>query len=371
MLNTIQYLRSGKTFDDLNKELAIEVTRHDTLPLVILNYNQIESPKTHSIVRECRGLVLNSEDYSLIARAFPRFFNWGEVADEMPLFNWTNCQTQEKVDGSLVLLYYFDGEWRANTRGSFAYGTMLNTWQANYFKLPPDFTWRDGIMSALHINNFSELYGKLDVRLTYVLEFCSLWNKVVREYKEPCMYLLTCFEGEEEIGARDCDLFRKLNEYQLRSADDISRYVNDHPESTFEGCVVKDDGLRRWKIKNGRYLALHRMKGNNGDNLYLPKNILPWILGNEGDEICTYFPEVTECYNTYKTKVDSAYQQLEALWHQTHMIENQKEFALSIVGKTSFTGVLFSIRKQGKQTLADLKQAWRDNADGILKSLFK
>ena len=366
-----EYLKS-KSLDQLHDELAIEVNRHDSLPLVILNYNQIDSPKTNPIVRECRGLVLNTEDYSIVARSFSRFFNWGEVADEMPLFNWANCTTQEKVDGSLVLLYHFDGEWRANTRGSFAYGPMLNEWQANYFKLPSTFSWQDGILRALKINSLKELNGKLDVRLTYVLEFCSLWNKVVREYKEPCAYLLSCFEGEQEIGAQPCELFRSLQEYTLQSAEDIQRYVNDHPESTFEGCVVKDDGLRRWKIKNGRYLSLHRMKGNNGDNLYLPKNMIPWILGNEGDELCTYFPEVTECYHSYKAKVDSAYSQLVELWQANHAIENQKDFALSIVGKTPFTGVLFNLRKKGKtQTVEDLNQAWRDNGDGIVKTLFK
>lgn len=370
MLHVQEYLKS-KSFEQLHDELAIEVNRHDSLPLAILNYNQIESPKTNPIVRECRGLVLNTDDYSIVARSFSRFFNWGEVADEMPLFNWANCKAQEKVDGSLVLFYHFNGEWHVNTRGSFAHGPMFNEWQANYFKLPHDFSWRQGILRALGVGNLSEL--NLDPALTYVGEFCSLWNKVVREYKEPCIYLLSCFDGEQEVEARPCNFFRSIQEYALRSADDVQRYVNDHPESTFEGCVVKDDGLRRWKIKNSRYLSLHRMKGNNGDNLYLPKNMIPWILGNEGDELCTYFPEVTECYQSYKAKVDSAFNELMGLWQANHAIENQKDFALSIVGKTPFTGLLFNLRKQkGKaQTLTDLKQAWRDNADGIVKTMFK
>lgn len=42
MLEVQKYLRSGKTFEDLTAELAIKVTVHDTLPLAILNYNQID-----------------------------------------------------------------------------------------------------------------------------------------------------------------------------------------------------------------------------------------------------------------------------------------------------------------------------------------
>lgn len=370
MLKTQEYLRSGKSFDEMVSLLNLEVTRHDTLPLVILNYNQIESPKTHPIVRECRGLVLNSEDYSLVARSFSRFFNWGEVAEEMPLFQWDKATVQEKCDGSLVLIYRFDGKWRANTRGSFATGKMMNDYQADFLKAPRDMTWQQGFLRAMNINSLDELNGVLDPALTYVVEFCSLYNKVVREYKEPHMTLLTCFAGEEEVGAKDVPIFRKLKQYDLKTADEVLRFVADHPESTFEGCVVKDSEFRRWKLKNPRYLALHKIKGN-GEALYLPSNLIPFVLENEGGELLSTYPEVTDVFNSYKAKVDNAYAELEALWKETYQIENQKDFALSILGKTPFTGVLFNVRKKfGKtQTLKNLKDEFR-NPDMIVKVLF-
>ena len=359
-----EYLKS-KTLDDLHTELFIEISRHDTLPLVILNYNQIESPKTHPIVRECRGLVLNTEDNSIVAHAFPRFFNWGEVADEMPLFNWDKATALEKVDGSLCLFYHFNGEWHVNTRGSFAGGSMFNTeWQAKYHKMPQDFTWKQGILTALGIKDLSEL--NLDPSLTYVGEFCSLWNKVVREYPQPCIYLLSCFKGEEEVGPQPCP-FRNVESYSLRSADDVMDYVSKHPEATFEGCVVKDDAHRRWKIKNPRYLSLHKMKGASGEGLYNPKNLLPFILQGEGDELLAVYPEIKECFDSYKDKVNSAYAELERVWLASKDIENQKEFALSIVGKTPFTGVLFTARKMK----LSIKEVWAKHDDGILKTLFK
>jgi hypothetical protein len=367
-MNTLEYLRSGKTLDDLHAELAIEVNRHDTLPLVILNYSQIDSPKTHPIVRECRGLVLNTENWSLVARAFPRFFNWGEVADEMPLFNWNNSTALEKVDGSLCLFYHFDGEWRVNTRGSFAGMPLFNTqWQADYHKMPMSFTWREGILRALGIKDLSELNAYLDPALSYACEFCSLWNKVVREYPEPCIYQLSAFCGEEEVGPQQVPFFRDVKNFSLRTADEVTDYVNNQPEATWEGCVVKDDANRRWKIKNKRYLAYHKAKGNNGANLYNPSTLLPIILSNEGDEWLTAFPEVTDCFNCYKAKVDNAFCELEALWARTQAIENQKEFALSIVGKTPFTSILFNTRK----AKANLKDEWRKSEDIIVKTLFK
>ena len=365
-MKTLEYLQSGKTLEDLHNELGIEINRHDTLPLVILNYNQIESPKTHPIVRECRGLVLNTENWSLVARAFPRFFNWGEVADEMPLFNWDKSAALEKVDGSLCLFYYFDGEWRVNTRGSYAQMGMFNTqWQADYFKMPMSFTWKEGILRALGVKNLSEL--NLDPALSYACEFCSLWNKVVREYSEPCIYQLTAFAGEEEVGQQFVPCFRSVKEFSLRSADEVTDYVNNQPEATWEGCVVKDDANRRWKIKNKRYLSLHKMKGNNGDALYNPKTLLPYMLQNESDELLAIYPEIKDCFLGFKSKVDNAFCELEALWQSVKDIENQKEFALSIVGKTPFTSILFTTRKMK----GALKDEWRKSEDIIVKTLFK
>ena len=367
-MKTLDYLRSGKTLVDLNAELAIEVNRHDTLPLAILNYNQIESPKTHPIVRECRGLVVNTSDWSLAARAFPRFFNWGEVADEMPLFNWDKSVALEKVDGSMCLFHYFGGEWRVNTRGSFAGMGMFNTeWQANYFKMPMSFTWKQGILTALGIKDLSELNVYLDPAVTYVCEFCSVWNKVVRTYEQPCIYLLACYNGEEEIELRPCPLFKNIGQYSLRSADAVTDYVNSQPEATWEGCVVKDNENRRWKIKNRRYLALHKMKGANGDALYNPSALLPFILKGEGDELLAIYPEITDCFHHYKEKVDAAYNELESLWHCVKDEENQKDFAILIEGESKFTGLLYNVRRNN--TL--LKDEWRNAEDYILKSLFK
>lgn len=366
-MKTQDYLRSGKTLTDLETELHISVNRHDTLPLAILNYSQLDSPKTDPIVRECRGLVLNTEDYSLVARAFPRFFNWGEVADEMPLFNWDKSVALEKVDGSLLLFYHFDGEWRVNTRGSYANMGLFNTqWQADYFKMPMSFTWKEGILQALGIKDLQELQLYLDPSLSYACEFCSLWNKVVREYAQPCVYQLSAFCGEEEVGPQNVPLFKTVGQYPLLTADDVTDYVNTQPEATWEGCVVKDDANRRWKIKNKRYLAYHKAKGNNGANLYNPSTLLPIILTGEGDEWLTAFPEVTDCFNAYKGKVEAAYSEAEALWQSVKDIENQKEFALSIVGKTPFTGLMFTARKMK----TPFKDEWRKGEDTIEKVLF-
>src|SRR4051794_28804169 len=121
MLETKKYLLDGGSLESLHNDLGIRICKHPQgLPLVILNYNQINSPKSHPIVRECRQLIFEeSPAWNIVARSFFRFFNWGEMKEEMPLFEWEGCWSSAKEDGSLLNLFNYDGDWHIATRASF------------------------------------------------------------------------------------------------------------------------------------------------------------------------------------------------------------------------------------------------------------
>ena len=83
----------------------------------------------------------------MVAKGFNRFFNWGEVQEEMADFDFSDFLVQSKEDGSLVLFYFFDGHWRVNTRGSFAQHEIdCQT-----------FTWEEAICHALDLRSLDEL----------------------------------------------------------------------------------------------------------------------------------------------------------------------------------------------------------------------
>lgn len=372
-----QYLKTeGNNLATLEAELGIQACLHETLPLAILNYNQIESPKTHPIVRECRGLVLERDTWKLVARAFPRFFNWGEVEDELRIFNWDDCHVQGKEDGSLGILYNYKGEWHFNTRGSFADSTMS-------FQ---EFTWQQLFCAAFGVETLSDLSGHvaLSPRNTYVFELVSPYNQIVRQYDNPAVYLLSVFRGREEVSLAEADFMAELmNRNRLNvwrpavwKFDNI-KDVEDHvytlseQDQTFEGVVLRDNENRRWKIKSGTYVALHRMRGE-GDNLFNPKHQIKFILMGETDEVIGYFPIAKDSILKHKKIVDDAQAQLERVWEEHWEIEDQKEFALAICPKTKFASILFNLRKEHgrNQTLALLRNVWRQSDYAILKVLF-
>lgn len=358
MLQVQQYL-ADHTLDQLQAALGIRAAFHPSLPLVILNYNQLESEKLHPIVRECRGLVLEKDTWNLVARSFSRFYNWGEVQDEMKLFDFSNCCVQTKEDGSLVLVYNYRGEWRVNTRGAFAQDSMQ-------FQ---SITWQEGIIRAMGISDLKELDNVLDSKICYVCEFCSPWNKVVRRYQQPILFLLSAFNGENELSVEGCDslmcqLFKRPQRFHFSSIEEVQDFLADQAskDPTYEGVVMRDRHNHRWKVKSATYLGLHRLKGEN--NLFNPKHLLPFILAGDTDELLTYFEEAKPAVECYQQQVDEMLQQVVALWESAKDEPTQKGFALKV--KDHFlSGVLFTARKEGVCP----KKVLRQSPDSILKNL--
>ena len=90
MINLIkEYIESGNSFEDLKTEYSINVNEFDNL--ICLNYDQIESPKSPNIVRQCRGIVLDKDTLEIVHYPFFRFFNLDEMPEERQKFNWNNA----------------------------------------------------------------------------------------------------------------------------------------------------------------------------------------------------------------------------------------------------------------------------------------
>lgn len=354
-------LRSGITPEQLKETLGVNSYEHpEGLPLVGFKYDQIESPKTNPVVRASRGTVLEKGTWNLVAQPFFRFFNYGEHLEETAKFDFEKFTATEKADGSLCPLYHYQDRWHVNTSGSFAFG------ECNFSGK----IWKDLFFETANLD-----LSKLNKDTTYIFELCTIWNKVVRAYPSPRVYLLGmvdrntghdwCAEAIRDI-AKDIGV-HAIETYPCNSFKDVEDFLSEKESSdpTFEGMVLRDRNGLRVKIKTKTYLALHHLHDNG--NIANPKNIIPFLLKGEKDEIMAYFPEMEEQVNKVESLLKEEYEQLKSLWLSTKDIENQKDFALSIVGKTKFAGMLFTIRKTGE----DLETHWRNSPETIHKFLYK
>src|SRR5690349_16609824 len=79
---------------------------HPALPLRIFNYSEKTQYERmwNPVTRTCRGLIINDETGEIVARPFPKFFNYGEPATEGLDTSGPACTT-DKMDGSLGIMY--------------------------------------------------------------------------------------------------------------------------------------------------------------------------------------------------------------------------------------------------------------------------
>src|ERR1019366_8453836 len=103
---------------DLEAAYGIKSNRHRAFPhLVMLKYSQINSPMNEPIVQQCRGIILDeSNDWAVVSYPFDKFFNYGEP--NAAKIDWANTRVLEKLDGSLMTLYWYADQWRVASSGT-------------------------------------------------------------------------------------------------------------------------------------------------------------------------------------------------------------------------------------------------------------
>lgn len=363
MLLIQEELRRGKQLLDLSESYGLSLTYHDTLPLVIVNYDQIDSPKYDPLACQCRGLVLELDTWNVVAKSFDRFFNLGEDQERQKDFVWNDCYCNEKLDGSLVLLYCYEGNWLANTRGSFAQGEINDS----------GVKWQDLIWQCL---NTAVDLTQLNPECTYVFELCSLYNKVVTEYCVPFISLLTIVNNRtlQEYNQHEVDVLhqaigikspRPIN-YYFNSVEAV-KYAMDikgKENPTFEGFVLMDRNGMRIKCKTTEYISLFHLRGNN--NIFSPKYLVPLVLKGEIEEVVTYFKEVEPHLRMVADKIGQAENELIKVWQRNHDKPTKKEFALSVIGQTPFVSLLFTAYEKK----CCVRALFRNSPDLVRKVLF-
>lgn len=282
--------------------------------LVIFSYNQIKSDFSNPIVREARGVILEEKNWNIVAYAFNKFFNFGEVyADEI---DWSSAVVTSKEDGSIMKVFYYDGAWRVATNNNIdAYNTPLESGKYSTF----------GQLFNVAARNSHLNYDRLDVRYTYIFELCSAFNQIVVPYEEPKLFHIgtrnniTGQEEEIDIGVE------KPRVYKLASLEDCISLAKTF-DFTQEGFVVKDKNYNRIKIKSEDYVKAHHLVNNNNINI---ERAIALIRTNETQEFLNYFPQYLDFIQDINNKIIKLKRILD--WELGKAINNlyldRKEFA--------------------------------------------
>lgn len=305
--------------------------------LVVLNYSQIDSKKTCAIAQECRSLVLELGTWEVVSRSFNRFFNLGE--EPCPAIDITRMTAYEKVDGSLIGVFNYKGEWMYRTRSVIMPTGEINGWTV---------TWKDHIEVAMKELHFPTM----STNATYILELTSPENRVVTKYAstDPMFTLLAtrCNITGVYFGS-SLDEVRRPREYKFETISDCLEAAKEL-RNLEEGFVLYNrQGEPVCKVKNPAYVAAHHLRGE-GLN---PKKIKDLIFMNEVDEYLAIFPEDVKMFEPY---VNAYIKLMAVIGASEYFLRDkgltQKEFALKILD-LPYKSLLFSMRQGMTQ-----QEAW-------------
>lgn len=273
---------------------------------VMFSYDQIRSDFSNRIVREARGIIFKEGRWhNPVCWAFDKFGNYGE--SYAPKIDWSTAFVTEKVDGSLIKMWYDDGQWRVSTNGT------INAWKAELSGVKFE-SFGDYFSDVLFLKYHADLahfVDNLKKDLTYMFELVGPYNRVVVPYEEPAIYFLGArdkFTGIEylpiPVNAENLGVskFKRPAIYSLTTLDDCIKAAELKTWDD-EGFVVCDANFNRVKIKSPAYVLAHFMRNNN---VITRKHIIRVILENETAEFLCYaadykdvLEETQELMNTY------------------------------------------------------------------------
>lgn len=333
------FLRNGGTLESLKALYAIEAKRHPAhANLVQLKYSQIDSPMASQLVQQCRGIILDEQDnWRIIARPFDKFFNHGEP--NAAKLHWSTVEAQEKLDGSLCILYWYQGDWRVATSGMPDAGGAVGS--------DPEYSFNQMFWWLWHVLGYVKP-GQKWADHTFMFELITPYNRVVCRYGENRIVFL----GAREINDPWYELapaefpwqsykWKAVQTFKLNTLDACMDSFQTMDPLKQEGYVLVDHEFNRLKVKHPGYVALHHLRGNG----YGPKRILEVIRAGETKEILTAFPEWTQDFDRMAHRYASLIGELEADYEKIKDIPLQKAFALEAV-KSKYSSVLFSVRNQ-------------------------
>ena len=277
----VSVIASPEAFQQAIHDNLIFRTRHPEYPYSIYKYSQActYSASWNEVTTASRGLILHDETGEIIARPFPKFFNYseGKTPEELMV---GEIHVTEKLDGSLGVSFINpNGELEITTAGGFQAEQAAHA---------------TTIYNERYKDNWEPREG-----YTYLWEIIYPENRIVVDYgDEDDIHLL----GAVEIATGKSITVDDIPEWKWKKAttydgfEAMDKVVSSPERSNAEGYIVhfKETGVRI-KIKHEEYVRQHRYA--TGIN---SRRIFEMLVA--GDDFSHMMQTMPEEFNDYVTK---------------------------------------------------------------------
>jgi hypothetical protein len=370
MLEIQKFIRNSENIQHANtfleESLCLRITESKLFfpnggfeTVYIYNYHQWMTPFDSVVGKEARGLILNS-DGAVVSLSFPRFPNYKQDPKADEAFHWESACLEEKLDGTLIVIFGYRGHFFIQTRGLIdASGEIAGT----------GVTYRDAVMGYLHKvtngNPFKHFYGNM----CYAFEYIGPGNRHVTPYDTTSLVLLSIFNRLTlaEMSKEFVDRYaagtpfpRPITLDLMGLHDTVGENINYHMNNLDpldEGYIVVDRNRNRLKIKSKSHVEVSNAL-NVGDGVR-PVHFAGIVLRGEHGEMTTYFPEYRGVLDLLLETLEELRKECADLWEASKDIKLRKDFAAA-VSECPLKHVLFNAR--------DLQKA-RSPVESIFKTI--
>lgn len=315
--------------DYIEKGLVVK-NDHPTLPLSIYNYSRTTQyeGKWDNITKSCRGLILDREG-NVVAKSFDKFFNLEEHnPEEIPNEEF---EVYEKLDGSLGILFWYQGKWILASKGSFI---------------------SDQAIKGKNILNSKYNVEPIPKGYTTLVEIIYPENRIVCSYGNDEVLVVLSMVSNASGKELDYDSLLKINEETglpvIKKYDGIQDYktLKTLISKDREGYVVRFRNGFRIKIKGDEYVRLHRiLTGFSNVDIweYLKdKKDLSELLDKVPDEFDVWVRNTVNELNSQFNGIEKEYQWIFKVTKRVEGIEDRKIFAEYAI-RYKHPSILFSM----------------------------
>lgn len=317
----------------------VSTQQHPELPLSIHNYTPSAQYERvwNDVTLQSRGLIVDWSIGEVVARPFPKFFNYAEAIQEgIPMPEGDPVVT-DKMDGSLGIIYTHNGVSAVATRGSFASDQAV--WATNHlYENYPNFTQPEGVTTLVEI-----IYPS---------------NRIVVDYGNMSeLVLLGAIDNETgaDIHFNDIDWWTgpRTTTYGYRSIEDAVAIGSGLQYEQDEGVVLTwhREGAPsvRLKVKHPRYVELHRIVTNLSTRSVweaLANDTFDQLLEAAPDEFHPWIRNVeSELWTSFDIIANIAAHDLEdARLYTGNLVDyTRADLAAQITQRSSYPGLCFAL----------------------------
>jgi RNA ligase len=294
---------------------------HPTLPYDIYNYTK----KTQAfwvwddVTTLTRGLIVNRQTGEVLARPFPKFFNYGEqAAKDVKWHEDEPVIVSDKLDGSLGILYpHGDGTFAVASRGSFTSDQAVAA---------------TAIWWAKYSGRFRPPAG-----ITALFEIIYPQNRIVVDYGDVQDLVFLGFV-DIETGTTygpDSSVYWPGPRAEVFPYRSLAEALSADPRPGKEGLVVHfQNSDVRVKIKQSDYVELHRVVTGLDERV-----VWQWLKDGDDPELAgAFLPEefrtwIVETSDRLLTEFDVRRASVMRRWFELQadgFIADRKSFAIAI-----------------------------------------